>query len=85
MIRFKKGQVCKRKNFTKSEQKIIRLIVKNNYSAQNNYMFWIVYHNGIAINYEGGIELSLDHHFRNDFTLDPIHWNSIITANFDVK
>jgi hypothetical protein len=63
MIKFK---------LTQSEKKIIGKIRKMvNYIYGQKYMFSLIYNDmGFAINWEGGYDLSLEGHFRNQFTLE---------------
>jgi hypothetical protein len=57
--------------FTKSEKKIISRIKKAQPCIDaERYMFSFVYDdNDEAIDYEGGYDLTLSHHFRNKYSI----------------
>ena len=47
--------------------------------SDRQYMFWFVYDNDTVVNWEGGWELPLDLHFRNQYTLH----NGTVTKNWE--
>ena len=57
---------------TKSEKRILAKIKKViAYSLGRKYMFWFVHDDdGIAIDWEGGYDLSLSLQFRNKYTIE---------------
>jgi len=57
--------------FTKSEQKIINKIKRTmSFSFGIKYMFWFIYDNDIAIDWEGGYDLIGEPKFRNQYTIE---------------
>jgi hypothetical protein len=65
---------------TESEKKILKQIKQFLPTDHKPYMFWFTYNDkGEAVNWEGGLELSLNQHFRNQYT---IH-NGQVTKNWE--
>jgi hypothetical protein len=55
---------------TASEKKVLGQIKKWLSGDDRQYMFWFVYNaKGQAVSWEGGWELSLNDHFRNQYTI----------------
>ena len=58
--------------FTISEKKIIKKIRQFIKDSTKVYNFWFVYDIGnVAVNFEGGYELSEFAGFRNDYYIEP--------------
>ena len=56
--------------FSKSEKKVLSQIRGWLGDCDKPYSFWFVRdHNGLAVNWEGGLELSMKHEFRNQYTI----------------
>ena len=62
-----------------SERKVLRQIRQWVGHNDKAYMFWFTYNNGVAISWEGGWELSINSHFRNQYTL----YNGKVVKNWD--
>ena len=61
----------KTKDFSQSEQKIIRQIKRDmNIKLNGPYMFWFIYDGSEAISWEGGYGLFGDPKFRNQYTIN---------------
>ncbi len=73
------GNDFKKIKLTTSEEKILRVIRQECQNSNQKYDFWFTYVPGkckhcgsdhwIAINYEGGFDLPLRPHFRNQYSV----------------